>query len=359
MPNDSPNYRNVIREVCRELRNNEAVPWASPDLREVAKQIGPDKFKLLWNEVSKELEEERRKLEEERRNQLSRFAPHWVTNLKLTFYPHRSGGAITRPGHSGTSIVRGAYKMFGQLEYRKRWSQAQAHARTTSVQIPVRREMWWNTAERLARIFLWTSPMIILLGLIILYIQNQNRQYVELAVSVLKEPDDKVTPMVKSWAGNILVRSVPGISDHLLGRPSKVTDMLAWPGKTTEGAGLAISANGKFIATGHTDGSVRLWETSTGKLYSEFRDHADVPVTSVAFSRDSRLLLTDSLDHTAILWDVVTKVALLEINKMSGPLIGVTLSPDGDSILTRSLDGTIRLWSLTGRGPLRTLSLSE
>jgi hypothetical protein len=154
MPNDPPTDRDRVRKLAilyRAVLNNPNdldVRDLKKECDKVAKQIGQHKFEPLWNEVKLEeerrkLEEERRKLEEERRNRPSRFASPWVTNLKPTFYPDRLVGAITRPGRSGTSTSRGAYKMFGQLGYRKRLSQAQAVAGMTSVPISMRREMWW------------------------------------------------------------------------------------------------------------------------------------------------------------------------------------------------------------------------
>jgi RNA polymerase sigma factor (sigma-70 family) len=66
---------------------------------------------------------------------------------------------------------------------------------------------------------------------------------------------------------------------------------------------LAWSPDGRFLAMGQDDGSVRLWEAATGKEYGRFRGH-QAAVYAVAFSPDGKRLLSVSNDRTALVWDV-------------------------------------------------------
>ncbi|MGD2181440.1 WD40 repeat domain-containing protein [Lusitaniella coriacea] len=66
---------------------------------------------------------------------------------------------------------------------------------------------------------------------------------------------------------------------------------------------IALSPDGKLIATGREDGMTWLWEVATSKLLQKFQGHESV-VISVAFSSDGKHLATASLDRTARLWEV-------------------------------------------------------
>jgi WD40 repeat protein len=60
---------------------------------------------------------------------------------------------------------------------------------------------------------------------------------------------------------------------------------------------------GRWIASAGEDSAVKVWDSHTGKLIGNFRGHTSV-VTSVAFSADGRRLVSGSRDHTAKVWDL-------------------------------------------------------
>jgi WD40 repeat protein len=69
------------------------------------------------------------------------------------------------------------------------------------------------------------------------------------------------------------------------------------------GRALAFSPDGKWLACGRLDGSLRLWEVATGKLLRDVPGH-ETAVSAVAFAPDGLRLATASLDATVLLWDV-------------------------------------------------------
>jgi hypothetical protein len=64
----------------------------------------------------------------------------------------------------------------------------------------------------------------------------------------------------------------------------------------------AFAPNGRTLATASADGIVRLWETATWTVRTEFRGHRD-RVTALAFGPDGRLF-TGGLDTVVLGWDV-------------------------------------------------------
>ena len=66
---------------------------------------------------------------------------------------------------------------------------------------------------------------------------------------------------------------------------------------------IAFSPDGGLIAAGSSDGSVRLWSTSTGLEAGTISCHA-AWTNALAFSPDGRLLATASSDTSILLWDV-------------------------------------------------------
>ena len=67
---------------------------------------------------------------------------------------------------------------------------------------------------------------------------------------------------------------------------------------------VAISPDGKFIASGDAEGNVILWEVFlTARIVTTFKGHSD-EITALAFSPDSATLASGSADRSIRFWDV-------------------------------------------------------
>src|SRR5262249_34956460 len=116
---------------------------------------------------------------------------------------------------------------------------------------------------------------------------------------------------------------------------------------------LAVSNDGKKLASGGCDRVVHVWDISAGaanaKEEQAIENHADW-VMGIAFSPDGNHLLTASRDKTAKVWDLKAKESLLTFNDHQNNVYGVAVKPDGKFGFSVGEDAQLRRWNATGEG---------
>ncbi len=125
---------------------------------------------------------------------------------------------------------------------------------------------------------------------------------------------------------------------------------------------LAISPDGRWLATGEVNNQVQIWDLSdwqSGERQTEqsyaTASHQGVANTSsalvwqVGFHPSGELLVSAGGDKTARIWQSpgVNLLATLQGQRMA--ITSAAFSPDGRRLATGSLDGSVWIWGIAGQ----------
>ncbi len=206
--------------------------------------------------------------------------------------------------------------------------------------------------------------------------------------------------MLNTLPGSILAFSSDGV--HLAAMSNEALTMWTTSGWNklweiplpirTKYKTLAFSPDSKLLAAGYPDGSVWIWDASTGKKVLKFQSSTNSiwslsfdPTSEslavadgdgkihihnatngklvltmlgrhnagpkgVIYTPNGKQLISSAQDGKAKLWDAVTGDELYTLHGHSKAIDSMALHPSGAWLATGDRDGTIRLWNLTPAG---------
>ncbi|MDD2721809.1 MAG: PQQ-binding-like beta-propeller repeat protein [Gallionella sp.] len=128
---------------------------------------------------------------------------------------------------------------------------------------------------------------------------------------------------------------------------------------------LAFSPDGHLLASNGNGDAILLWNVATGEVVATLgtpRNHVlknvsghRGDITVLTFSPDGRLLASGSKDRTLRIWDVATGRELRVLPDHGGEMTSISFSPDARWLFSGSTDGSATLWRVSDGAVLASL----
>ena len=119
-------------------------------------------------------------------------------------------------------------------------------------------------------------------------------------------------------------------------------------GLTGSADSVCLSTNGRILASGSWDGTIKLWDVATGTLQRTLT--SGYFLTGVRLSPDGRTLASagsSEMGRGIELWDVTTGTMRQELSPEGYPeVLSMNFSPDGQTLASSSKSDTVRLWDV-------------
>lgn len=148
-------------------------------------------------------------------------------------------------------------------------------------------------------------------------------------------------------------------------------ELLTVDSGTVIASSIAFSSDGKLLISAGTQSlnikthevgkstPIKLWDVATGREVRSIDSNTEV-INAVAISQDGRLLASGGFDSTIKLWDVATGRELRILTGHAGMITSVAFSPNGSFLASASADGSTRIWDVhTGDYLASLVSLGE
>src|SRR5262249_32079538 len=154
----------------------------------------------------------------------------------------------------------------------------------------------------------------------------------------------------ESWAGDVRLYDLA------------TGEELTLPGSGPGCLNAAFSADSRLLASGTREGTILLWDASSGKAINTLHGHA-AGVFGVAFSPDGKRLASVGDDETVRVWDVAHGREVRTLRGHSFPVSLVAFSSDGRRILSGPygpfLPDELKVWDVEADQEVRVLRGGE
>jgi WD40 repeat protein/serine/threonine protein kinase len=158
-------------------------------------------------------------------------------------------------------------------------------------------------------------------------------------VKLAFSPDGRRIAFVNDWIR--AVRLLDGMTAH---------ELETFGGQVGQGCrDVAFSPDGRQVASANRDGTLTLWDGTTGTILRTFRGHAS-HAQSIAFSPDGSQIASSSADGTIRLWESQTGREVASLRGHAGAVCCVRFDPDGTRLASTGWDRTLKFWEVLSPG---------
>ncbi|MHC4996326.1 MAG: protein kinase domain-containing protein, partial [Planctomycetota bacterium] len=158
---------------------------------------------------------------------------------------------------------------------------------------------------------------------------------------------NRIMELTDSWLPQPGAPDLRGWEWYLL-RSQKSLALMTLEGHDDLVKSVDWSPDGRYIASGSDDATLRVWDASTGSLLHTLKGHED-NISEVAWSPGGDRLASGSSDRTVKIWNPKTWQPILNLVGHTGGVNSIAWSPDGSQLASAGLDSFIKVWdAVTG-----------
>ncbi len=119
---------------------------------------------------------------------------------------------------------------------------------------------------------------------------------------------------------------------------------------------VAFSPDGKVLASGSKRGRITLWDLETGRRIAHRSAHRE-DVLSIAFSPDGKQLASGGQNQTVCTWNAVDLTPIHEFTQPKGKVRAIAYTPDGRFLMAGDENRTLSVWETASGKPLEGASI--
>ncbi len=108
---------------------------------------------------------------------------------------------------------------------------------------------------------------------------------------------------------------------------------------------ISYSPDGKILASGSEDNTIKLWSMPEGKLIKVLKGHYKY-VSSMCFSPDGKILISGGADKKINFWEVSDGKLLKSLSEHKESIKSISISPDGNMLASSGADQISNFWSI-------------
>jgi WD40 repeat protein len=180
-------------------------------------------------------------------------------------------------------------------------------------------------------------------GFAILDFDTNSKEDVFYQVSVAFSPDDRLLAVAQGDLGLGGAPPALHLFDVQTGKKLRRLE-----GHDRDVTCLAFSLDGRILATGSMDQTIRFWRAATGKQERIFA--RDPRPQCLRFSSDGKMLVCGSHEGPVHVWEVATGEERERFEGHAGSVSSIAFAPDGRTLASGSADTTALVWDLMGPG---------